>query len=129
MSKLVGGDCPAEVSRECRRPNIHTKTCSEVRYHPAEWVPISRWSTFSAPLFGFVPNECSLCALRLPCSEKQNEVKGSSQESHFKSALLTPAKILVEMLLFEVAIFKLRQRESVSPRAVFRHPENSISRQ
>lgn len=63
---------------------------------------MSRWSTLSAPQFSVIPNERSLGALRAPCSEKQNEVKGNTQESLFKSALLIPAKILVEMCLLKL---------------------------
>ena len=63
---------------------------------------MSRWSTLSAPQFSVIPNERSLCALRLPFSEKQNEVKGNTQESLFKNALLIPAKILAEMRLLKL---------------------------
>lgn len=64
MSKLAGGDPPAEVRRECRRPNIHTTTFLEMHFYPAEGTPVSRWSTLSAPQFSVIPNKRSLCAPR-----------------------------------------------------------------
>lgn len=64
MSKLGGGDPPAEVRRECGRPNIHTNTFLELHFYPAEGMPVSRWSTLSAPQFSVIPNKRSLRALR-----------------------------------------------------------------
>lgn len=87
------GDDPAEVSRECRRLNIHTNTLLKMHFHPAEWVPTSNGAHSGHP--SLVSSQ--MCALRLPYSEKQNDVMGNAQGSLFKSTFLSSAKIPVEL--------------------------------
>lgn len=116
-----GGD-PAQGSRECRRLNSHTNTLSKIHFHPAEWVPMSNGAHSGHP--SLVPSQIStVCALRLPCPEKKNDVMGNAQESLFKSTLLFPAKIPVELR------FSNWGRGLVIPRVVLRHLEKSISQQ